>query len=123
MSRQAITEEVCDGCGKIVNIDIHPRVIITDSNAAGQLEFCDYLCLGKYATDQHVTYSKIREDHMRATVDQLNATLLRAYAIEHQSAAGEPGDYATVASVPLHPLVELQQDDGGVPFVRLKVTQ
>ena len=123
------TTTICDGCGGTIDTDVHPRVIINDANQVGDLYFCTYACLGLYAAAKHETHEAVRLEHLAVTIEQLNATLARAHELEtaaERAGSAPPvrkeakvrGEYETVASVPLHPLVELV--DGDPPTVRAK---
>ena len=112
---------ICDGCGNEVDTNVHPRVIIADVNRAEPLFFCSYAHLALYASAKHDDHEAARLEHLAVTMEQLNATLARAHSIETGAVEKDPkvhGEYETVASVPLHPLVELV--DGDPPTVRAK---
>lgn len=113
---------LCDHCGASIDTSVQPRVIISDANLAEQLEFCGYDHLSLWAAGRHGEHELIRSNHLDVTASQLNATLARAWVLENRVVGDpdlepEPGEYATVDSVPLHPLVELHRRDDGSPYV------
>lgn len=130
--RPPIPDPLCDYCGETIDTSVQPRVILFDSNIQGSLEFCDYTHLASWATNRHEVHEGMRSTHLAVTIDQLNDTLARAWELEQLAPADkmpEPGDeftppvlgeYATVESVPLHPLVELHRTDDGSPYVVAK---
>jgi hypothetical protein len=113
-------ELACNGCGKVIDPDIHPRVGGFDQNMAEQLDFCSYACVATWATTMHGVFEVQRAEHMRVTIEQTNATLAAAHNAEQYGIvdAENPTNYRRVADVPLHPLVELVQ--GHPPTVRRK---
>lgn len=112
----------CDGCGSEVDPDVQPRVILYDANEVEGLHFCAYACVARWAEYRHEAHERVRATHLAVTIEQIDATLLRAHQLEHRvvgDPADEPlpGEYSTVASVPLHPLVELTRTADGTPHV------
>jgi hypothetical protein len=125
--RETVVVNNCDNCSKEIDPNVQPRVVINDMNEAAQMEFCDYACLATWATERNDGFVDMRKHHLDVTITQLNDSLLRAYQLETgqiELVLGDNGEvlreYASVESVPLHPLVELHRQDDGTPYVVLK---
>lgn len=114
----------CDGCGAVVDPHVQPQVKVIDDTGVGEhLHFCGYTCVAVWASAEQLRLDAERSAHLTALVEQTTATLQRAHAVEIKLA--EPQDrepYRTVASVPIHPLLVQERDDGDAPFARIKAS-